>query len=81
MIQAVYLKKGKDESLKRHHSWVFSGALAYMDEGIKEGDTVRVISAEGELLGVGHFQLGTIAVRMLRSCLCWPTGSRCHRGR
>ena len=65
MIQAVYLKKGKDESLKRHHPWVFSGALAYMDEGIKEGDTVRVISAEGELLGIGHFQLGTIAVRML----------------
>lgn len=63
--QSVYLKKGKDESLKRRHPWVFSGALSRVDEGIVEGDIVKVVSCEGEILGVGHFQLGSIAVRML----------------
>ncbi len=62
---SVYLKKGKDESLKRRHPWVFSGALSRVDEGIVEGDIVKVVSCEGEILGVGHFQLGSIAVRML----------------
>ena len=63
--QSVYLRKGKDESLKRRHPWVFSGALSRVDEGIVEGDIVKVVSCEGEILGVGHFQLGSIAVRML----------------
>lgn len=63
--QSVYLKKGKDESLRRRHPWVFSGALSNVDDGVKEGDIVKVISSDGETLGVGHFQLGSIAVRML----------------
>lgn len=61
----VYLKKGKEESMKRFHPWVFSGALHHMDEGIEEGDVVNVISADGEYIGCGHYQIGSIAVRIL----------------
>lgn len=61
----VYLKKGKEESMKRFHPWVFSGALNYMDKGIEEGDVVDVISAGGEYIGRGHYQIGSIAVRIL----------------
>ena len=63
--QSVYLKKGKDESLRRRHPWVFSGALSHADDGVSEGDIVNVVSYDGEVMGVGHFQLGSIAVRML----------------
>lgn len=63
--QSVYLKKGKDESLRRRHPWVFSGALSHADDGVSEGDIVKVVSYDGEVMGVGHFQLGSIAVRML----------------
>lgn len=61
----VYLKKGKEESLKRFHPWVFSGAIQHMDEGIEEGDIVRVITSRGEFIAVGHYQIGSIAVRVL----------------
>lgn len=62
----IVLKKGKDESLRRFHPWVFSGAVARMDDGIEEGDRVRVVTAEGETIGIGHFQIGSITVRMLQ---------------
>ena len=63
MMKKVYLKKGKEDSLNRFHPWVFSGAIARMDEGIEEGDTVEVV---GERLKVyGHYQIGSIAVRVL----------------
>ena len=65
MYRNIYLKKGKEESLKRFHPWVFSGALNKIDEGINEGDTVRVFSNTGDFLAVGHFQIGSIAVRVL----------------
>ena len=65
MYKSIYLKKGKDESLRRFHPWVFSGAISHIDDGIEEGDTVRVINHDGEFIGVGHFQIGSIAVRML----------------
>ena len=65
MYRNIYLKKGKEESLKRFHPWVFSGAVNHADEGIEEGDTVRVLSHSGEFLAVGHFQIGSIAVRVL----------------
>ena len=65
MYKSIYLKKGKDESLRRFHPWVFSGAISHVDDGIEEGDTVRVINHVGEFIGVGHFQIGSIAVRML----------------
>lgn len=65
MYKSIYLKRGKDESLKRFHPWIFSGAIHHMDEGIEEGDTVRVITAEGDFIAVGHWQKGAIAVRVL----------------
>lgn len=61
----IYLKKGKEESMKRFHPWVFSGAIQGMDDGIKEGDTVDVISHDGQYIGRGHYQIGSIAVRIL----------------
>lgn len=61
----IYIKKGKDESLKRFHPWVFSGAINKMDEGIAEGDIVRVIDNDGSFIALGHYQVGSIAVRVL----------------
>lgn len=61
----IYLKRGKEESLKRFHPWVFSGAIHHADNGITEGETVRVIGADNTFLAVGHYQVGTIAVRIL----------------
>lgn len=65
MYRQIYLKRGKEESLKRFHPWVFSGAIAKMDDGIEEGDTVGVITSEGEHIATGHYQIGSIAVRVL----------------
>ena len=64
-MKQIYLKHGKDDSLLRYHPWVFSGAIARMDDGISEGDTVRVLSAAGRYLATGHYQHGSIAVRVL----------------
>ena len=66
MSAKIILKKGRDESLRRFHPWVFSGAVARM-EGAEpaEGDLVSVYSAAGECLGCGHYQVGSITVRML----------------
>ena len=61
----IYLKRGKEESMKRFHPWVFSGAIRQMDPGIKEGDVVDVISFDGQYIGRGHYQIGSIAVRIL----------------
>ena len=65
MYKNIYLKKGKDESLRRFHPWVFSGAISHADDGLDEGDIVRVIAANGEFMALGHFQIGSIAVRVL----------------
>ncbi len=65
MYNTVYLKKGKEESLGRFHPWVFSGAIHHIDGRPEEGDVVRVISADGRFLAVGHIQIGSIAVRVL----------------
>ncbi len=64
-MKKIYLKKGKDESLKRFHPWVFSGAIAHADKGIEEGDLVQVVSSENQFLAVGHAQIGSISVRVL----------------
>lgn len=61
----VILKKNRDESLRRFHPWVFSGAIAQIQGSPAEGDIVAVYSAEGEMLAMGHYQLGSIAVRIL----------------
>lgn len=64
----LYLKKGRDESLRRFHPWVFSGAIARIAGQPAEGDLVSVYSAEGEFLASGHYQIGSIAVRVLSFC-------------
>lgn len=61
----VFLKRGKDESLKRFHPWVFSGAIERMDDGMTEGETVRVCTSDGDFIAVGHYQIGSIAIRVL----------------
>lgn len=63
--QVIRLKRGKEESLLRFHPWIFSGAVAGDLPDYPEGETVEVRSADGNILGVGHFQRSTIAVRML----------------
>ena len=61
----IYLKKGRDESVRRFHPWVFSGAVAQTVGNPAEGDMVAVYSAEGDYLASGHWQVGSIAVRIL----------------
>lgn len=65
MYKQIYLKRGKEESLKRFHPWIFSGAIHHADEGIEEGEIVRVITSSGEFIAIGHYQIGSIAVRVL----------------
>ncbi len=60
----VILTSGKDHSLHRFHPWVFSGAIKKFSGDVIEGDIVEVYSSQNEFLGMGHFQLGSIAVRM-----------------
>lgn len=64
-MQTLYLKRGKDESLRRFHPWIFSGAVHHIDGQPAEGDLVRVVTAEGEFIAIGHWQIGSIAVRVL----------------
>ena len=61
----IILKRGKEESLDRFHPWVFSGAIAKAEQAVEEGDLVRVVASDGRVIGVGHAQVGSIAVRML----------------
>ncbi|MBP3248563.1 MAG: class I SAM-dependent rRNA methyltransferase [Prevotella sp.] len=65
MMKKLYLKRGKEESLLRFHPWVFSGAIAQADDDLKDGDLVRVLTNHGDFIAVGHFQMGSIAVRVL----------------
>lgn len=65
MYKSLFLKRGKEESLRRFHPWIFSGAVARMDEGVDEGDIVRVFTSSGDFIAVGMFQIGSIAVRVL----------------
>lgn len=61
----IILKKRREASLERFHPWVFSGAIANMSGTPAEGDIVGVFSAEGKFLAYGHYQIGSIAVRVL----------------
>lgn len=65
MYRKVFLKKGKEESLRRFHPWIFSGAIQSTEGELEEGEVVRVITAGGEFIAVGHYQIGSIAVRVL----------------
>ena len=61
----VILKKNREESLLRFHPWVFSGAIAQIQGSPAEGDIVAVYAADGSFLAIGHYQIGSIAVRVL----------------
>ncbi len=61
----IILKKGREESLKRFHPWVFSGAIAQIVGEPAEGDVVEVYGQDGKFLAAGHYQIGSIAVRVL----------------
>ena len=61
----VYLKPGKEESLKRFHPWVFSGAIARVEGEPEEGEIVDVYTSKKEFIACGHFQIGSIGVRVL----------------
>lgn len=61
----IILRKGRDESLRRFHPWFFSGAIAEIQGNPAEGDMVAVHAADGSLLAYGHYQIGSIAVRVL----------------
>ena len=67
MEKIITLKRGKEDSLLRFHPWVFSGAIYSLPEGLEEGDTVVVNAADGTFLGRGHYEIGSIAVRILSS--------------
>ncbi|MEN8118006.1 MAG: class I SAM-dependent rRNA methyltransferase, partial [Bacteroidota bacterium] len=61
----IVLKSGKDQSLKRFHPWVFSGAIKKIYGNVAEGDLVKVYSNKDEFLGIGHYQIGSIAIRII----------------
>ena len=65
MSKLLILRKGKDESLKRFHPWIFSGAVHHLEGDPKEGDIVEVLNSEGRFIALGHWQVGSIAVRVL----------------
>lgn len=68
MITQIFLKRGKEESLKRRHLWVFSGAIESIRSlggEVREGDIVDVYDKKGDFLARGHYQIGSITVRVL----------------
>ncbi|CAN5467635.1 class I SAM-dependent rRNA methyltransferase [soil metagenome] len=64
LLPKIWLASGKDHSLKRFHPWVFSGAIKKVEGEVNDGDIVEVFSAKNEFLGMGHYQTGSIAVRI-----------------
>lgn len=64
-MKQIFLKPGKEESVLRKHPWVFSGAIAKLPSDLKEGDYVEVYSSKNQKLATGHYQIGSIAVRIL----------------
>jgi 23S rRNA (cytosine1962-C5)-methyltransferase len=65
IYKKVFLKPGKEESLKRFHPWVFSGAIHHLEGEPEEGEIVDVYTSKMEFIACGHFQIGSIAVRVL----------------
>lgn len=65
IYKKIVLKKGKEHSLLRLHPWVFSGAIGQLDTGIENGDMVEVYAANGDFLGLGFYQKGSISVRII----------------
>ncbi|MDE6418812.1 MAG: class I SAM-dependent rRNA methyltransferase, partial [Duncaniella sp.] len=67
MNKVITLRRGKEDSLLRFHPWVFSGAIQTLPDGLEEGDVVEVHAHDGTFLGRGHYEIGSIAVRILTS--------------
>jgi len=63
-LKKVVLKPKKAEAVRRRHPWVFSGAIRHLEEGIRDGDPVEVIDSQHQTLGTGHYQEGSIRVRL-----------------
>lgn len=63
-LPLIVLRPGKEEGPRRRHPWIFSGAVAKKDAGIREGDTVEVRSSKNDFLGIGHYAESSIAVRL-----------------
>lgn len=61
----LQLRRGKSESLRRFHPWIFSGALTRIPENLAEGTLVRVVDENNKFMALGHYQIGSIAVRVL----------------
>ncbi len=61
----IILKEGKEENLKRFHPWIFSGAIKKIAGKVEEGDIVEVVDSKMNFQGLGHYQIGSIAVRIL----------------
>jgi len=64
-MKNLYLLKNKEESLRRFHPWVFSGAVQRIEGQPQEGERLRVLTSQGEFIAIGHWQIGSIAVRVL----------------
>lgn len=64
-MKKIILQKGREDSLQRYHPWVFSGAIKSLPDDIEDGDLVQINAADGKQLGIGHYQVGSIAVKML----------------
>ena len=64
-LKTIFLKRGKEDSLVRNHPWIFSGAIHHSDGELQEGDKVRVLNSEGKFIAIGHWQIGSIAIRVL----------------
>ena len=91
----VILKSGKDQSVRRYHPWIFSGAIKKIIGKVNEGDLVKVTDNKDEFLAIGHYQIGSIAVRIisfepkeisldfwrtkLKKCLCIKNNVRFNR--
>lgn len=61
----IKLKPKKEESLRRFHPWIFSGAVQQKDDSLTEGEVVSVYTSNDEFIAVGHYQIGSIEVRVL----------------
>ena len=65
MMKKIILKSGKEESILRNHPWIFSGAISKLPDDIEEGELVEVFSSKGKKVATGHYQIGSISVRIL----------------
>lgn len=64
-MKRIYLKRGKEESILRFHPWVFSGAIHHTDSTPEEGELVEIYTSDGHYIATGHYQIGSIMVRIL----------------